>query len=303
MKCIGMIFIKGSNMNKSLIIGCVSNYSWEDVKYWVNSIRKSGFDGDVALVGSQLSDEFIEKLTKEGIFVHTYKSALSIPPHVARFFYIWDFLSKKKNENVVWDLVITTDTRDVIFQNDPSKYFEESWKTSDYDLLATSECLKYKDEPWGNQNLFQAFGPYIHEKLKNEIIYNVGILAGNHDTLQKLMFLIFQMSLGRPIPIVDQAAFNVLLNEVYTDSVCKTHNFGVNLGTTLAAIEAGNGDIGKLWKDSPTQKILYEISYKGKQPTIEGNKVLNEEGKPYYVVHQWDRVPAIKEIILKEYGE
>lgn len=299
-------------MEKSLIIGCVSNYKWDDVKYWVNSIRKSGYEGDVAVVGTNLSKDFIDKLTAEGILIQAYGPVdkdgnvltnTSIPPHVARFFYIWEFLSKKRKEGVTWDIVITTDTRDVVFQNDPTKYFGEGWEASGYSILAASECLAYKDEPWGNQNLFQAFGGYFHEKFKNEIIYNVGIIAGHDNAIENLMFLIFQMSLNRPIPIVDQAVFNVLLYTVYSQGVCRTTEFGINLGTTLAAIEAGSGDIGQKWKNDATQKILYNIAYKGKQPVIEDDRILNEYGKPYYVVHQWDRVPAIKEIVEKKYGD
>ena len=299
-------------MEKSLIIGCVSNYKWDDVKYWVNSIRKSGFDGDVAVVGTNLTKEFMDKLTKEGILIQAYGPVdkdgnvlanTSIPPHVSRFFYIWDFLSKKRKEGVTWDSIITTDTRDVVFQNDPTKFFGDLFDASGYRIVATSECLAYKNEPWGNQNLFQAFGAYFHDKFKDNIIYNVGVLAGTHEAIQGLMFLIFQMSLNRPIPIVDQAVFNVLLYTVYDNSILRTNEYGVNLGTTLAAIEAGSGDIGQKWKNDPTQKILYQNAYKGVQPTVEGDNVLNEQGKPFYVVHQWDRVPAIKEIIEKKYGE
>lgn len=300
-------------MDKSLIIGCVSNYEWDDVKYWVNSIRKSGYDGDVAVVGTNLKKEFMDKLTAAGILIQAYGpvdkdgnvlSNTSIPPHVSRFFYIWDFLEKNAKEGITWDMIITTDTRDVIFQQNPIYYFNEGWDASGYSLVATSEGLAYKDEPWGNQNLYQAFGPYFHGKFKDEIIYNVGILAGSHEAMTGLMFHIFQMSLNRPIPIVDQAVFNVLINmQPWKYMAVKSTDFAVNLGTTLAAIEAGHGDIGKNWKNNPTQKILYNNAYKGKQPTIENDEVMNAQGKPYYIVHQWDRVPAIKEIVTKKYGD
>ena len=31
---------------KDLIIGAYTNYNWDQIKYWVNSIEKSGFTGD-----------------------------------------------------------------------------------------------------------------------------------------------------------------------------------------------------------------------------------------------------------------
>ena len=35
---------------KDLIIGCSTNYKWDTIKYWVLSIRRSGFEGDIALI-------------------------------------------------------------------------------------------------------------------------------------------------------------------------------------------------------------------------------------------------------------
>ena len=32
-------------MSKSAIIGGASGYTWNDLKYWVNSIRQTDFDG------------------------------------------------------------------------------------------------------------------------------------------------------------------------------------------------------------------------------------------------------------------
>ena len=32
-------------MGKDLIIGGASNYGWNELKYWINSIQRSGFAG------------------------------------------------------------------------------------------------------------------------------------------------------------------------------------------------------------------------------------------------------------------
>ena len=37
-------------MAKDLIVGVVDGYNWDQIKYWANSIDKSGFDGHKALV-------------------------------------------------------------------------------------------------------------------------------------------------------------------------------------------------------------------------------------------------------------
>ena len=41
-------------------------------------------------------------------------------------------------------------------------------------LIFSSESILYKDEPWGDNNLMETFGPYIHDIFKENEIYNVG---------------------------------------------------------------------------------------------------------------------------------
>jgi hypothetical protein len=41
-------------MGKDLIIGGASGYTWDQLKYWVNSIQLSGFAGDVVLVATNI---------------------------------------------------------------------------------------------------------------------------------------------------------------------------------------------------------------------------------------------------------
>ena len=113
-------------MTKDLIIGGASNYDWDQLKFWVNSIKRSGFEGDIAIVGTNMKKATIEKLQKEGIILNLYgrlnaDGDMIAPsngaPHVERFFYLWNFLETTSEE---YNNVITTDTRDVIFQKNPS---------------------------------------------------------------------------------------------------------------------------------------------------------------------------------------
>ena len=112
-------------MKKDLIIGGASNYTWDQLKYWINSIKMTGFDGDIALVGTNYTKETIDKLVKEGVILKLYGkldnsgNVTSDPngaPHVQRFFQLWDFLTTTKEE---YGYVVTTDTRDVVFQTNP----------------------------------------------------------------------------------------------------------------------------------------------------------------------------------------
>lgn len=296
-------------MKRDLIIGGASNYTWDQLKYWVNSIRKSGFKGDVALVGTNYTKETIDRLTDEGVILSLYgkkneKGDITAPsnnaPHVERFFYLWNFLNETGPDT--YRSVITTDTRDVVFQTNPSEWLEDNLIA--HMIIASSEGMRYKNEPWGNQNLLETFGPYFHNILKEELIYNVGTIAGDFESVKGLLSFIFHLSVNRAIPIVDQAVYNFIINQppflfdtMFSDN---SHGWAIQLGTTLGAVESGKGDLGTIFKDDPAK---YEQMYEDEQPVIEDGVVKTKEGKPFCIVHQYDRVNGLREKIEQIYGD
>lgn len=299
-------------MEKDLIVGAAVGYDWDKLKYWVNSIRKSGFTGDVAIVGTNITKETIDRLTKEGVILSLYGKQKENgdvvahhdnAPHVERFFYIWNYLNTVKED---YRFVITTDTRDVVFQGNPSAWLEDGLVF--HSLVASSEGMQYQFEPWGNKNLHDAFGPFFHNQLKDKFINNVGVIAGDYEHVKGLMLLIFQMSINRPIPVVDQAAYNFLLHTppIFNDTWFTTNDDGwaVQLGTSFKAVEAGSGDLGALVKESSENWKKYHMYYEDTQPTFKDDgSVVNKYDKEFVIVHQWDRVPEMKEHIEKRFGE
>lgn len=278
---------------KDLIIGCSTNYDWSKLKYWINSINKSGFEGDKVLILMNCDKDTVQKVSDAGFSVIAfqqddngnlvYQSQLMV--HVERFIHIYNTLKSQD-----YRYVITTDVKDVIFQKNPIEWLEEHLpEGSSEDLVFSSESIRYKDEPWGNQNLIETFGPMIHDHFKNNVIFNVGVLAGRGYAMKSLALNIFLSSINRPIPIVDQSTFNVLISQhpYLKSSMYMTSEDGwaCQLGTTA--------DPSKLEQFKP---FLVEAT-----PKLEGDKVVTSEGKEYVIVHQYDRVPEWKNIIEAKY--
>jgi hypothetical protein len=292
-------------MAKDLIISGASNYGWKELQYWVNSIKKTGFQGDIVIAATNISAENINKLAKEGVNVFAYGTKTNWgfenqnkqAPHVERFIFIWDYLRRNPD---TYRYVVVTDARDVIFQKDPTEFLQKKLLTKSY--IASSEGLAYQDEPWGNKNLLDTFGPFVYDELKDKLIYNVGTIAGFYEEVKDLILQLFFQSVNRPIPIVDQAVYNFMINQLpFRDEVLFTNNdagWAVQLGTTKYAVEAGAGDLG-----ASGNMDKYLQAYKDTQPIIEGHKVLGKSNVEYYIVHQWDRVPSLKEAVIKEYGD
>ena len=278
---------------KDLIVGCATNYDWSKLKYWVNSINASGFEGDKVLILMNCDKDTVQKVTDAGFSIIafnqdgqgnlTYQSQLMV--HVERFIHIYKLL--KDN---LYRYVITTDVKDVIFQKNPSEWLEQNLVKEEH-LVFSSESMKYKDEPWGRENLTQCYGQGIYEDFKNNTIFNVGVLAGRGYAMRDLVLQLFLNCINRPIPIVDQAVFNVMISRhPYIESSMYTASetgWACQLGTTA--------DPSKIESFRP---YLLEPS-----PKLEGDKVLTSEGKEFTIVHQYDRVPEWKKVIEAKYDD
>jgi len=279
---------------KDLIIGCSTNYGWDQLKYWVNSINQSGFDGEKTLIALNISYDAVDKLSKNGFQVvvvgkedhikkaYVYESR--IPVHVERFVHIYNHISRGD-----YRYVVTTDVKDVIFQSNPCKWLDENL-VEGKNLVFASESMKYKDEPWGNQNLLETYGQFIYEKFKDKEIHNVGVLGGRASAMRDLCLNIFAAALGRPIPICDQSTFNFMISQhPYTDTsmyMKSEDGWASQLGTT--------GDPTKIEQFRPN--LLEPI------PKFNGKKVTTSKGKEFCIVHQYDRVPTVRKLLEKTYG-
>lgn len=298
-------------MDKDLIIGFASNYTWNELQYWVNSIKKTSFSGDIVIVSDNITKETIDKLSSKGVELAifgkknengNYQNDSGIAPHVNRFFYLWHTLNMAKHD---YRFVITTDTRDVVFQTNPSEWLEQNLVM--HSIVASSEGMRYKNEPWGNKNLLEAFGPFYHNRLKDEYIMNVGVIAGDFMNVRGLLSMIFQLSINRPIQIVDQAVYNFILNtepfKFDTFLASNMNDWAIQLGTALQAVSAGSGDLGQAYIGSEEGKKAYLDSYEDHPVIIENGIVYGLNKTPYSIVHQYDRVPELKSEVQKLYGD
>ena len=273
---------------KDLIIGAFTNYNYNQLKPWVESIDECGFTGDKVMVVGNASQETIGELIKRNFIVVPMPRADNIPVHVLRFLAIYQFL---KTQWTNYRYVVTTDVKDVYFQTNPCSIFENKfYQDNNLKLVVASEGLKYKDEPWGNENLMQAYGPYVHEEFKENEIFNVGTFGGHAEYVKDMVFNIFTNATNRPIPIVDQAVFNVLINTVpYKDVIWYTHDWACELGTVM--------DPSKIEQFRPNLMFSEPIWQ-------DGQVMVPPLGiTPFPIVHQYDRVPELRSYIMNKYKQ
>lgn len=254
---------------KNLIIGAFSGYNYNQLKPWVESID---FIGDKVMIVGDTPPETMEELTKRG-FTLIPMQKQNLPIHIARWVYVYDFLKANVDK---YDLVVMTDLKDVYFQDDPFAWMRLN--LGNKKLVVGSESLKYKDEAWGNQNLMDTFGPYVHDKFKDNEIWNVGVLGGKIDYLADMIMTNFLLAVTRP-QALDQGTFNFIVNtRPYKDIMyfAKQHEgWACHAGTTV----------------DPSKIETFRPHLLEKEPTYKDGIVYTSTGKKFCMVHQYDRVP------------
>lgn len=281
-------------MKKDLIIGAYTNYNWDVIKYWVNSLDQSGFTGDKVVIAYNSSKTTVNELVNRNYTVQAFAKDANgdfVYPQdfvivVTRFIHLWNYLNNLPNLSD-YRYVITTDMKDVIFQSNPSIWLEKH--LNDKKICASSESLQYQNEAWGADN-FQGSFPELWNLIKDKTIWNCGVQAGSIETMKDLWLQIYlTCSAGKRLN-PDQAAYNLLLNlepwKSITRFTASEEGWAAQLGTTM--------DQTKIENFKP---FLLEAT-----PKISDGCVTTSTGEIYPIVHQWDRIEGLKDIIISKFN-
>jgi hypothetical protein len=275
---------------KDLIIGAFNNFDFEVLKPWIFSIKQTNFTGDIVLIAVGSDESTVREIVNQGVKVVNVPNDNNMRIHMLRFLYIFDYLKDKCDE---YRYVISTDVRDVIFQTNPFEQLEEYVGPACFTkLVAQSEAMYIKDEPWNSDNILKNFGTYFYDCVKDNEIYNVGILAGRSNIIKDLCFSLFQMSLNRPDWVADQAAYNMLLSFKPWSDI--TYKAKLKDGWAINAHVTNKPDL--IEKYGP---LLIES-----RPVLDKSDgfVKNSDSKIFPIVHQYDRDPDWMQFFMKKYN-
>jgi len=286
-----------------LVIGAVTGYKWDQIKYWANSLDRSGFTGQKAVIAYNMDRATVDELSNRGYLIAGFQKDpqgnFTYPNKefsivVDRFLHLSMLNNRDNHDNIRY--VVATDVRDVVFQRNPSEYLDGEYFRG-HDLVVSSEGIQYMYEDWGSNNLAQAFGTHMWKTHCENNIINCGVLAGKFDAfmgLAKTIYLVCQNAIqhvpggGGP----DQAALNLILNTYVYDHITYVSNhestWAAQLGTMM----------------DPRKIESYRKFLTEPLPTFntKTDQVVNNAGLPFSIVHQWDRVPEVKAAFERLYS-
>ena len=263
------------------IVGCITQYGVEDIRPYVESIDRSGFNGDKVMLVYDVPTETIEYLKSKGW--ELYGGVLNEHIILQRFKDMYAILTDYKPESK-YEWIIWTDVKDVIFQKNPIEWIENNKKYTR--LFAFSESVKLKDDSWAVVNTGTSFPMEWEMGLKDKISYCAGTMVGDKKYIRDLFLQIYHWSksTANTGQLSDQAAFNVLIHlEQFnsTQFVPQEKGFATQLGT--------------VWMKKDSLPLLEPT------PIYKGGKFYNQNGEEFVIVHQYDRDPQIKKEITELY--
>ena len=286
---------------KDVVVGCITKYTFDDIKCWVNSLDRCGFNGDKVMICYNIGYDVVKELKKRdykvlGFIDNPEQKRLEYDDVdfnicLQRFYDIWAFFNNTLKDD--YRYLIAADVKDVIFQTNPSEWLERN--IGDKKINVGSESLHYRNEPWGRKNLKKSFGKAIYDMNCDNLIFNAGTVAGECKTMIDLFLNIYMFCGRSPVHIPgrsdtpDQAALNVLLNlqpyKAITNFTMSEDGYAAQLGTTA------NPEIIEYFKPFLVEKT----------PVMIDDLVCTSIGKPFCLVHQYDRVPEWKKILEEKY--
>jgi hypothetical protein len=294
---------------KTCLIAAAGGYKVEDLKPWVNSLKKVAFEGDVIVVVYDPQDETVPEYLKSqniGVMLGTVNGDLNIATQ--RFLDFSGILSGEVGKN--YDIVITTDIRDVVFQQDPGKWVRENIGNSE--ILATGEGIKYKHEDWNGDMLQRHYGNKIFDIMKNYETLCSGIIAGKRETIIKLFKTVAELAYygKEPAAFVDQCYYNLAIRKIFDDKskiAGGDSDWCANLGT-LYAIPMNTPQWSTKSRSEYDSNERFRTHKKFTDvmicdlPQMIGDQVCNAKGEPYAIVHQYDRYQPWKEILTNKFA-
>jgi hypothetical protein len=259
------------------VIGVGINYSWFDLKNYAVSLDRCGFQGRKILFVHKITDASRKALLHLGFELVEYTPSKVVV--VDRFKVLHDWLEK---EQPSLRYVMLCDTRDVVFQSDPTAWFEKNAGTAK--IFATSEFINFKNESCNPFWVEQLFGRKVLQQLQDEEVICAGTICGEVDAVKRLALRIYQCSTDRHGD--DQAALNYLLRTEFKDEMrvpAPEDGFVLTvgwylIGTTPEKLSQGDKAVGE------------RSNLRSAPPTLRGGVAYPYKSDiPYCVVHQYER--------------
>ena len=264
-------------MPSNLLIGAITNYTWQDIAPFFNSYVQAGFTNcECVMFTYNMTDETLAKLKSCGV------NTLPIPERLIggcindyRWELYRDYLQEHTGD---YNIVFAADIRDVIFQQDVFKYYEGrvAFLGAGYE---DSDLTADTNKQW----LIDRYGYEVWESIKDNRIICGGTIWG---TTRE--FLAFSSAVTEQVHSKDYPYFRICDQCIANWLIYHEKMFANNL------VPSGN----------PDGPVITLGLTKPKDIRIDSQGIIrNTNGEIAAVVHMYDRHRKTARVALSKYGE
>ena len=269
---------KLSSSKKNLILGSVVSLKWEAVQPFFKSFEAVGFENcDCIIFASKLSENTIKNIESCGAIVKNIPFEFSnLNINKIR----WKMYLEYINENLdKYNLILSTDTRDAIFQQDIFQLYD-----SDKPFLGIALEDDFLSEKLLKRWIIYAFGEDVYKQLENKRMICAGTIIGSIDKYLQLANRVWEKVQNKTFDtnLHDQAVVSYIIYiEKLFDDCLKISDYQDGYILTLGILKKtilidsednilnGNGEIGGLIhqydrKKNITEKLRKKFCIEGK---------------------------------------
>ena len=255
---------------KDLIIGSIKDYDEHDVRQFIHSLTRTGYTGDRIMFADNLTPAAHIKLRKYGFQIkHGRNGDHRDFLERERFYEPIAFL---KRHAAQYRYVIWCDVRDLVFQTNPSTWFEHH--AGDHKLFGAGECVLIRNQSLNDWWVARGFDHDTHRWLRNEQVCCGGTLAGTADVMLDALSKVLELTVNG---VNDQAALNYVLRTSPFKEIMTVPKMAEGFCCTCSQFLSSGDDGGVLTDEVPVFNKSDGVVY-------------TPDGKtPFSIVHQVDR--------------
>ena len=260
-----------------VVLGLAMNYRAEQLAPFVLSLRRSGYNGKIAFLCANLSDDTQAFLRSQSVEIIPIPPGLYPPYHVqnARWFIYLEYLMRLLLAEALPVSVFLTDVRDVVFQADPF-----ATPHGELDVFLENAEPVLGGCPFNSRWMRTCFGDHVLEEMAAQTIACSGTIQASGRGALRLALEMWDMMMAftdvAACDVSDQAAYNVVVHRGLVDGL---------------RIHANGGRV----------LTLHHVGHDRMQ--IDQNGVIyGPGGVASPILHQYDRHPMLNDFITARYA-
>ena len=254
------------------MLSIIVKYSLKKILPFLKSFIKNSFENcDVVFFINQISHTVTNYLNSLGIILCEIPGKLDDPRNIYK--YRWKFYRDYLVENKEkYNIVLSVDAKDTIFQTEFFKIYE-NYKP----FIGFSYENEYIKKSNDKILIINNFGIDMFKKIENKRIINSGTIWGTLNEFCQFSNILYEKLLVYP-QIIDQTLVNYL---IYHEKI---------LSHCLQIISDEYGPVITIGL-TKRENIFLDAQ----------NNIFNNKGYIYSIIHQYDRHPDLKQIMVNKY--